>query len=256
MNNRQTSNRLERRAERAGKQVGAAPRAYRQRRGNRTPVKVSSGSGINWALIGAVLGIGVVAAVLVYVVLQAGKTPDSQPGWLKAELDSSDKLPGQYVAPNPGPDKVFPSADDRTHFGEGVKWPFCTDAQIASGDIGQCYTSNPPTSGWHSSNPGGFKVYENPVPKENLLHSMEHGGVVVWYNTDDKALIDQLARLVNDELDRRKLVVMTKYTEMEPNTIAVTSWTRLDKFPVSDFNTARVKNFIEAHSKRFNPEGF
>jgi len=36
----------------------------------------------------------------------------------------------------------------------------------------------------------------------------------------------------------------------------VTSWTRLDKFPVSDFNKKRVTDFIEANDKRFNPEGF
>jgi hypothetical protein len=43
---------------------------------------------------------------------------------------------------------------------------------------------------------------------------------------------------------------------MEPNTIALTSWTRLDKFPVSEFNRNRVSTFIEEHNKRFNPEGF
>jgi PKD repeat protein len=37
---------------------------------------------------------------------------------------------------------------------------------------------------------------------------------------------------------------MSKYTEMEPNTIAVTAWTRLDKFPVSDFSANRIKDFI------------
>jgi hypothetical protein len=41
---------------------------------------------------------------------------------------------------------------------------------------------------------------------------------------------------------------------MEPNTIALTAWTRLDKFPVSDLKK-RVGT-SSAHNKRFSPEGF
>ena len=65
-----------------------------------------------------------------------------------------------------------------------------------------------------------FKVLDNPAAKENLVHNMEHGGVVVWFNTDDQVVIDELASIVNDYLDRRRLVVMSQYTEMEPDTIA------------------------------------
>ena len=51
-------------------------------------------------------------------------------------------------------------------------------------------------------------------------------------------------------------VVSSAYSGMEPETIAVTAWTRMDKFPVSDFNTKRISDFISEHQKRFNPEGF
>jgi hypothetical protein len=43
---------------------------------------------------------------------------------------------------------------------------------------------------------------------------------------------------------------------MEPETIAITSWTRLDKFPVSELTKERLQTFIDANHKRFNPEGF
>jgi hypothetical protein len=101
-----------------------------------------------------------------------------------------------------------------------------------------------------------FKVLENPAPKENLIHNMEHGGVVIWYNTSNQDVIRQLADITNSALDRRRLVVMSQYTEMEPDTIAVTAWTRIDKFTSSEFDRKRVQDFIEAHNKRFNPEGF
>jgi len=35
----------------------------------------------------------------------------------------------------------------------------------------------------------------------------------------------------------------------------VASWGRLDKFPVSEFDEGRVRRYIEAHERRFNPEG-
>jgi hypothetical protein len=49
---------------------------------------------------------------------------------------------------------------------------------------------------------------------------------------------------------------MSKYTEMEPDTIALTSWTRLDKFAAGQFEKKRVQDFISENEKRFNPEGF
>jgi hypothetical protein len=259
VNNRNTSSRLERRAERAARRPGAAPRPYRQRpRSARTPVKVGGASGINWTLVLGAAAVLFIAGAIIYAVQQSssGSSGSSTPDYVKAELDDSPNLPGQYIKPNPGPDGVLPSSDDRQHFGEGIVWPFCTQNQIDSGDVGQCYTSNPPTSGWHSSSPAAFKVYDNPQPKENFLHTMEHGGVVIWYNTDDPSIIDQIKKIWQDEVDRKKLVAVTKYTDMEPNTIAITAWTRLDKFSVSDFNRKRIVDFIEAHSKRFNPEGF
>jgi hypothetical protein len=254
---------LERRAERAGRQVGGAPKPYRQR-ASRTPVKVGSGGGINWAIVGGVLGVGVIAAVLIYAVVQStGGSTTETPAFLKAIQDDSTDLPGQYIAPHPGADgqPCFESSclltnDDRQHFGNGVTWPFCTQEQMSTGAITGCYTSNPPTSGPHASSPAQFKVLDNPAPKENLIHSMEHGAVVVWYNTDDQEVIDRLAGWVQSELDRRRLMVMSKYTEMEPNTIAFTAWTRLDKFPVSELTRERLQDFVDAHHKRFNPEGF
>jgi hypothetical protein len=38
--------------------------------------------------------------------------------------------------------------------------------------------------------------------------------------------------------------------------IAITSWTRLDKFPVGQLTKERLQEFINDNHKRFNPEGF
>ncbi|MFQ6019567.1 MAG: DUF3105 domain-containing protein, partial [Dehalococcoidia bacterium] len=44
------------------------------------------------------------------------------------------------------------------------------------------YNSNPPTSGPHAPRPADLGVHTTPVPKEALVHNMEHASVVVWYN--------------------------------------------------------------------------
>ena len=119
-----------------------------------------------------------------------------------------------------------------------------------------CYTSNPPTSGPHSSTPAQFTNLENPARKEDVVHSMEHGGVYIWYNTSDQDAINLLKGVVNDNRDRRRFVGSTIYADMEPETIAITSWTRLDKFPVAELDKKRLQDFIDANHKRYNPEGF
>jgi Protein of unknown function (DUF3105) len=198
-------------------------------------------------------------AAVVYAVVGVNTTSnDPLTSWMRAEQDSSTALPGTYVPVHPGFDGQYGTQDDRQHFANGVTYPLCSPEQIQSGQISNplCYTSNPPTSGPHAASPMPFRVLENPAPKENLIHNMEHGGVVIWYNTSDETVLQQLRSIATDALDRRRLVVMSQYSGMEPNTIALTSWTRLDKFPVSEFNRNRVSTFIEEHNKRFNPEGF
>lgn len=205
---------------------------------------------------------------MTFLVLQVTSSDaDSRAGWLRAELDDTLNLPGLYVKPHPGFDGRFGTADDRLHLPIGTGIPICapdlTAADERPGDVyadrsavSQCYNSNPPTSGPHVSSPMPFKVLDNPAAKESLLHNMEHGGVVIWYNTENPVVIQRLAKITNDELNRKKLVVMTRYSEMEPETIVLTAWTRLDKFTVSQLDAKRVTEFIEAHSRRFNPEGF
>ena len=200
-----------------------------------------------------------IIALLAYAVLSQGSSDGtSLQSWQKAEQDASTSIPGVYYPVHPGFDNRYGTSDDRQHFANGITYPPCTAEQVASNNVTNplCYTSNPPTSGPHAGSPMAFKVLDNPAPKENLIHNMEHGGVVVWYNTSNQDVINQLKDITNGALDRRRLVVMSEYTGMEADMIAITSWTRLDKFPVSEMDRERVQNFIETNNKRFNPEGF
>ena len=85
---------------------------------------------------------------------------------------------------------------------------------------------------------------------------MEHGGAVVWYNTTDQAVIDDLEDLIVSRLRDGDILVMVPYAGMEEGHIALTSWARIDKFPVEDYSRGRVADYLDVHVRRFNPESF
>jgi hypothetical protein len=188
---------------------------------------------------------------MVVVVIQAGEGGSSESAATAAEQDRDPNLPGQWVDPG----GVYPDTGDHV---DGTV-PLCEDATTPVNADGKptCYGSNPPTSGPHSPKDVRWGIYVEPVPKEQLVHSMKHGGIVIWYNCSD---CDELVAAIRDVAegylsDGRELV-MTPYPGMEENTIALTAWSRLDKFSVQDYSEERLRRFIEAHERRFNPEGF
>lgn len=176
------------------------------------------------------LAAGIAAAVVLIIGLIAFAIWRTAFGPPPPELDRSEKLPGQYFE----------------HLGR---------LHLQPGQVFTEYNSNPPTSGPHDPRAPQFRIYNDPVPKETVVHAMEHGGVIIWYNcTDCQDTVDQLKEIAREYLRKNKNVLMTPYPEMEPNTIALTAWTRLDKFSVPDFTPERVKRFIDAHHCRYRPE--
>jgi hypothetical protein len=55
------------------------------------------------------------------------------------------------------------------------------------------YNSNPPSSGPHFAVWAAFKEYDKPVDRRYLVHSMEHGAVVIFYKCDDAGACPQIA---------------------------------------------------------------
>jgi len=259
LSRRPNNSRLQRREERAARLPSGAPRPRRER-----PPRPSSRAGgllggIPVTAVAAAVGAFVLIAGLVYAVTQADNpTETSVEKAQDAQLDDDPNIPGTYIPPHPGADGQAGTRDDRSHMPAGTSIPICTQAQLDAKNYSNplCYHSNPPTSGPHSETPAQFRNLQNPARKEDVLHSMEHGGVFIWYNTSDQAAIDLIKSVVDDNVDRRRFVGSTVYTEMEPETIAITSWTRLDKFPVSELTKERLQRFINENHKRFNPEGF
>ena len=97
----------------------------------------------------------------------------------------------------------------REHIAEGVAFP--------------SYNSLPPTSGPHWAVPAGWGIFKAPIPNERQVHSLEHGGVLMQYNTDDSKLIQEIEELAQDITGFPACIVVAPYPEME-NTIAITAW--------------------------------
>lgn len=187
-------------------------------------------------------------------------SPDRQQAQ-DAELDDSPDLPGRFV-PTQGRQHADP-------YPLGKRIPFCPEGQISNA----CYASNPPSSGLHLPVQGTVRlddgnsvkippdpgIYEFEIPREAIPHIEEHAGVFVGYHCISEACeaaVEELRNLVEQKLSLGARVVLAPSPDLADDTIGMASWTRADAFPSSEFTEDRVSRFIDAHSCRFDPEGF
>lgn len=66
--------------------------------------------------------------------------------------------------------------------------PLETAAHVPEGTA-ITYSTNPPSSGSHYPIWANFKEYDHPVADGYLVHSMEHGAVVIFYDCDPNACV-------------------------------------------------------------------
>lgn len=121
------------------------------------------------------------------------------------------------------------------------------------------YNSNPPTSGKHYGEWIRLGVYNEPKDDRNLVHSLEHGYIILHYKCSDKSgspeatesaelsqeckdRRDQLAKIY-EKKSKGKLIVVPRQ-DLETN-FALTAWTYVDKF--DEFDSSRIERFIDAH---------
>lgn len=147
----------------------------------------------------------------------------------------------QAVRPQVG--EVVPVPDDISHveIGEPLTYP-----------------SNPPAGGRHyaQSLPAGFYDEDNLPnlpgdPEGYIVHSLEHGYVVFWYNC---SLISEIAcaelkadmKSVMDSRNNLKLIAFPWDSIDVP--LVITSWGRLQQF--EQFNSALALNFIDANRNK------
>jgi Protein of unknown function (DUF3105) len=114
---------------------------------------------------------------------------------------------------------------------------------------GYKYNSTPATSGPHGSTVV-FNAYTVPLPQFNVVHNLEHGGVVVQYGS---GVPDETVSRILDwyAQDPRGLVVAPLPPALEEDApdlrtrIALTSWTHL--LTCSTFDEGAFDDFIDEY---------
>ena len=74
------------------------------------------------------------------------------------------------------------------------------------------YPSQPPASGPHNPTPLPAGVYDTPPPVDQAIHSLEHGGVIIWYSPDASgAQLDRLKAFYGDNIQAGARVIVAPY---------------------------------------------
>ena len=143
------------------------------------------------------------------------------------------------------------SSDD---YSEEV-FPIQEAIHIERNEIHEPYNSNPPTSGAHYADaPNMMQVHEGFYDDssrqidEDIVHSMEHGYVVIWYDCTkiDKDKCDplksSLRELISSINGGYHLIANPRTGNME-TVIALTSWGRLERLDAYD--PVKIRQFID-----------
>ena len=173
------------------------------------------GPSLDWRLL-AIGGFLVLGAVVLVVVLVFGGTPPTDNGIGTRQADAG-----------------------RTHIAEGTQ--------------GTGYSSIPATSGPHwppsATTPGPWGVYTTTQPQERMVHNLEHGGTVIWYQPGklDAAGVKALTDFVNQQITTVQFkVCLVPWSGADfGHPIAVTAWDWLLYLDTPDLD--KVRTFIGAH---------
>jgi hypothetical protein len=154
--------------------------------------------------------------------------------------------------------------------GEEQVLPTLGNAHIAQGSTSPvAYNSTPPTSGPHYPGLAPWAVYREPIRYEQLIHNLEDGGVIIYYQCEDNCpeLVDQLDAFARPLIaaGRHLVVVRNDPTWMGEEgsvtalhqdmgaRIALVAWQRIDKF--DEFDEARIRAFFERYEGIDNHAG-
>jgi hypothetical protein len=117
-----------------------------------------------------------------------------------------------------------------------------TDQKVA-------YERRPPTGGPHAGIWLNCGIYDQPVPDENAVHSLEHGAVWVTYKPDLPG--DQVQKLRGMARDHyngaQRYVVLSPYPSLT-DTVSVQAWAH--QLRTQDVNDPRIGQFISHFQAR------
>lgn len=119
------------------------------------------------------------------------------------------------------------------------------NVHVSLGTSTPAYNSDPPTSGWHTPDLGPWGSHVEPQPDQRLIHNMEDGGVIFWYQAgtpeENAAHVAALEEVAGSGFSR----VVIAPREGMPTTYAMTAWRRLQRFDAIE--PAAMLAFLEAY---------
>lgn len=123
--------------------------------------------------------------------------------------------------------QTFPS-EGRYHLEPGEKWE---------------YGQTPPTSGPHDPVPTKPGFYKTPQAPEKLVHSLEHGNIVIYYEKPTPSALRQLKRWAKQHDGKWNGIIVTRLPGLG-RTVILTAWTRLLR--LDSFDPVKASAFIDA----------
>jgi hypothetical protein len=117
---------------------------------------------------------------------------------------------------------------------------------LAAGQT-QIYDSPTPTSGPHDPTPTPTGFYTNPQPPTQIVHALEHGNIVIYYDTPEAEVLSTLkdwAGLFGGEFDG---VVVTPGPGLG-KAVVMTAWRKILR--LGRFDPAAAAAFVDAYRGR------
>lgn len=161
---------------------------------------------------------------------------------------------------NPSAGDIQPN-DGQTHVTQGVDCRHPANANVQAECGADPYSSLPATSGphWPPDAIANWGVYSTPQPETQVIHNLEHGGIVIWYDPEqlDADGIDTLTQYVNSQVSSgisgRFKFILSPWGGQDalPAPIVATAWRYLLELDTAD--TSAIDEFTRAHYGR-SPE--
>jgi hypothetical protein len=140
---------------------------------------------------------------------------------------------------------VFSSSRTQPAVGESVA-VMANTSHVPEGTDPGPYSTDPPTSGPHYANEMNAGFYnegeqQSPYPAGYLVHNLEHGYVIFWYNCSaageqDCSSLKASIKSVMDQANNLKVIAYPWPSIDVP--VVMTSWGRIQKFPALDARQA------------------
>jgi hypothetical protein len=122
---------------------------------------------------------------------------------------------------------------------EGVVAFDITDNSHVEGAVD--YPQSPPVAGPHNPVWANCKFYDEEIPNENAVHSLEHGSVWITFTEDaDEATLDTIRGFV----DQSDHVLASRYPSQD-SPIVMTAWNR--QLRLDSIDDPRVVQFLETY---------